>query len=64
MRYKLTFFRCPACGGQVYLEPPDKDVPGRRWACMTCGVWGANFLGALVWIGPDGVVGEAICRTN
>jgi hypothetical protein len=64
MPYNLTPFLCPYCNGQVYLLPPDEDVPGRHWACLECGAWGVNFLGKLAWVTPGGPTERAICRTH
>jgi hypothetical protein len=62
---KFIPFPCPACGEwQIYLLPPDQDAPGRHWVCMTCGVWGVNFRGAIAWTDPSGTIGKAICGTN
>lgn len=45
---------CPACGGQVQLEPADDNAPTRFWTCSGCGAWGATREGAaypVVWVG-------------
>ena len=44
---------CPACGGRVRLDPPDKSLPTRFWTCPGCGTWGATREGApfpVVWV--------------
>jgi hypothetical protein len=46
---------CPACSGQVRLEPVDEYAPSRFWTCSGCGTWGATHKGATyptVWVSP------------
>lgn len=51
-------FPCPACGGQIHLDPPDEHLPTRFWTCTGCGAWGVTRDGAVhpvVWVGSRAV---------
>src|SRR5262249_38481777 len=53
-----TPFPCPACNGEIRLEPPDECLPTRFWTCTSCDTWGATQDGATrpaVWVSSAAV---------
>src|SRR5262245_32202017 len=52
-------FPCPACSGQIRLEPAiPEELPTRIWSCPSCRAWGAIRPGAkcsVVWLSSKAV---------